>query len=170
MELLLYGRYIIMIFSPLSSQFRINFCKNLQKIYCINSVLYSKCLPCTKNAISRLTSGPQKSFTTLFSPDRHRKKAQYSFYHKNLEKGNKITNNEGYRFFGTPCRIKPSHRIKQSQTEQNRINVSETDSNMITQSHTGPYRVMQCLIESCRANIVIHCNKVFYGIIKSHPQ
>ena len=103
MELLLYGRYIIMIFSPLSSQFRINFCKNLQKIYCINSVLYSKCLPCTKNAISRLTSGPQKSFTTLFSPDRHRKKAQYSFYHKNLEKGNKITNNEGYRFFGTPC-------------------------------------------------------------------
>ena len=105
MELLLYGRYIIMIFSPLSSQFRINFCKNLQKIYCINSVLYSKCLPCTKNAISRLTSGPQKSFTTLFSPDRHRKKAQYSFYHKNLEKGNKITNNEGYRFFGTPCRI-----------------------------------------------------------------
>ena len=105
MELLLYGRYIIMIFSPLSSQFRINFCKNLQKIYCINSVLYSKCLPCTKNAISRLTSGPQKSFTTLFSPDRHRKKAQYSFYHKNLEKGNKITNNEGYRFFGTPCRF-----------------------------------------------------------------
>ena len=103
MELLLYDRYIIMIFSPLSSQFRINFCKNLQKIYCINSVLYSKCLPCTKNAISRLTSGPQKSFTTLFSPDRHRKKAQYSFYHKNLEKGNKITNNEGYRFFGTPC-------------------------------------------------------------------
>ena len=103
MELLLYGRYIIMIFSPLSSQFRINFCKNLQKIYCINSVLYSKCLPCTKNAISWLTSGPQKSFTTLFSPDRHRKKAQYSFYHKNLEKGNKITNNEGYRFFGTPC-------------------------------------------------------------------
>ena len=96
-------RYRIMIFSPLSSQFRINFCKNLQKIYCINSVLYSKCLPCTKNAISRLTSGPQKSFTTLFSPDRHRKKAQYSFYHKNLEKGNKITNNEGYRFFGTPC-------------------------------------------------------------------
>ena len=103
MELLLHGRYIIMIFSPLSSQFRINFCKNLQKMYCIDSVLYSKCLPCTKNAISRLTSGPQKSFTTLFSPDRHRKKAQYSFYHKNLEKGNKITNNEGYRFFGTPC-------------------------------------------------------------------
>ena len=103
MELVLYGRYIIMIFSPLSSQFRINFCKNLQKLYCINSVLYSKCLPCTKNAISRLTSGPQKSFTTLFSPDRHRKKAQYSFYNKNLEKGNKITNIEGYRFFGTPC-------------------------------------------------------------------
>ena len=36
------------------------------------------------------------------------------------------------------------------QIESKRINVSETDSNIVIQSHTEPYRVIQCLIESCR--------------------
>ena len=62
-------------------------------MYRINYVQYSKCLPCTKNVISRLPFGSQKSFTTHFSPDTYRKKAQYLLCHKNLVKGNKTTNN-----------------------------------------------------------------------------
>ena len=85
MELLLNGRlklevFSFRLFSPLSSQFRINFCKNLWKFI----VLILFFIQNAFHAISWLTLGPQKSFTTLFSPDIHRKKAQYSFYQKHL--------------------------------------------------------------------------------------
>ena len=41
---------------------------------------------CTENSISRLPFGSQKNFTTNFSPEIHRKKAQQSISYENLRK------------------------------------------------------------------------------------
>ena len=43
-----------------------------------------------------------ESFTTNFSPDKHKKKAKYSFCHENFMKGNKTTNKEGILFLTHP--------------------------------------------------------------------
>ena len=41
----------------------------------------------------------------------------------------------------------------------------------VFESHTGPHRLLQCIIDSCmHTNIFIQCNKVLYRIFMNHRE